>query len=82
MSDNGIDFDKITTLFFDLDGTLLNLNEKEFTDRYVALIFKYFKELLSKDRFYKGFWDGTSALIAHDKPDTLVLESFLRLLER
>ena len=76
MSNNGLDINTISTLFFDLDGTLLDFVEKEFTDRYIALVFKYFKDLLPKDVFYKGFWDGTHALMTHDQPDKLVLESF------
>ncbi len=76
MTDNGLDIEGINTLFFDLDGTLLDFVEKEFTDRYIALVFKYFEDLLPKDVFYKGFWDGTHALMTHNQPDKLVLESF------
>lgn len=76
MSYNGFDIEGINTLFFDLDGTLLDFDEKEFTDRYEKLVYKYFENILPRDIFHKGFWDGTYALMTHNKPDTLVLESF------
>ena len=62
---------KITTVFFDLDGTLLLMNEDDFVQIY-------FKELAKKvipmgydkDLFVPSVWQGTKAMIKNDGTKT------------
>ena len=62
---------KITTVFFDLDGTLLLMNEEEF-------IHIYFKELskkviplgYDKDLFVPSVWQGTKAMVKNNGTKT------------
>jgi len=62
---------KLTTVFFDLDGTLLLMNE----DNFIQI---YFKELAKKviplgydkDLFVPSVWQGTKAMIKNDGTKT------------
>ena len=62
---------KITTVFFDLDGTLLLMNEDDFVQIY-------FKELAKKvipmgydkDLFVPSVWQGTKAMVKNDGTKT------------
>lgn len=58
---------KITTVLFDLDGTLLPMNNDEFTKGY-------FRQLVKKlapygyepDKLVDGIWAGTAAMVKND----------------
>ncbi|MHA2226946.1 MAG: HAD family hydrolase [Candidatus Hodarchaeales archaeon] len=59
-----IDFSSITTLLFDIDNTLLILDEQEFIKIYCSLIHRYFqKELSDLNKFVKFFLASTQKMI-------------------
>ena len=52
--------EKITTVLFDLDGTLIPFDQKEFIESYLYLIAKKFVPRgYDKDILIKALWDGT-----------------------
>jgi HAD superfamily hydrolase (TIGR01549 family) len=53
----------LTTILFDLDGTLLPLEEKSFLDLYFGLLAKYFSPFgLEQKALTKAIWKGTEAM--------------------
>lgn len=61
----------LKAILFDLDGTLIPMNEKEFTEYYFGLLLKRFIPLgYDKDELVKTVWKGTGAMIANDGKDT------------
>lgn len=61
----------IKAVFFDLDGTLLPLNEEAFTKVYFGLLLKKIEDLgYEKDKFIKTLWEGTSLMYKNDGTKT------------
>ena len=61
----------IKAVFFDLDGTLLPLNEEAFTKVYFGLLLKKIEGLgYEKDKFIKTLWGGTSLMYKNDGTKT------------
>ena len=59
--------EKITTVLFDLDGTLIPFDQKEFIESYLYLIAKKFVPRgYDKDILIKALWDGTGNMIKND----------------
>ena len=59
--------EKITTVLFDLDGTLIPFDQKEFIESYLYLISKKFVPMgYDKDMLIKALWDGTGNMIKND----------------
>jgi len=57
----------INTIFFDLDGTLLPLNEEQFIKVYFGNLTKRFIEMgYDKDTAIKAVWVGTEAMRRND----------------
>lgn len=57
----------IKNYLFDLDGTLLPLDEKQFLDLYISLIGKKFYELgHHPEKTVKRLWVGTEAMVKND----------------
>lgn len=57
----------MNTIFFDLDGTLLPLEENEFVKRYFYLLSKRFiKYGYKQEEFINIIWAGTKAMIKND----------------
>ncbi len=57
----------IKALFFDLDGTLLPISEKEFADRFIELLYKKIKSLdVNPDKFIAGMQRGLFAMFKND----------------
>jgi len=57
----------IKAILFDLDGTLLPLDEEEFTKVYFGLLCKRFCPLgFDKDTLVKAIWAGTKDMIKND----------------
>lgn len=52
---------KIKNIFFDLDGTLLQMNLNEFEKTYLDLLCDYFYEI-PKDKFIKALYEGIKAM--------------------
>ena len=53
----GENMEKITTVLFDLDGTLIPFDQKEFIESYLYLISKKFVPMgYDKDMLIKALW--------------------------
>ena len=60
----GGNMEKITTVLFDLDGTLIPFDQKEFIESYLYLIAKKFVPRgYDKDILIKALWDGTGNMV-------------------
>ncbi|MBR5288063.1 MAG: HAD family hydrolase [Clostridia bacterium] len=58
---------KPTAVFFDLDGTLLPMDQDAFVKRYFGLLAKKIAPLgYAPDQLVKAVWGGTAAMIAND----------------
>jgi len=57
---------RINTILFDLDGTLLPMDQNEFTDIYFAELIKACAEGYDPKLFVKGIWAGTMAMVEND----------------
>ncbi|MGN0798230.1 MAG: HAD family hydrolase [Christensenellales bacterium] len=61
----------IKTILFDLDGTLLPMNEDEFTKGYFGLLCKRLAPLgYDKDTLIKAIWAGTKQMVKNDGSKT------------
>ncbi|MFH0993572.1 MAG: HAD family hydrolase [bacterium] len=61
----------LTTILFDLDGTLLPIDEKPFLELYFGLLAKRFSALgLAPDPFIRAVWTGTEAMRRNVGPAT------------
>lgn len=57
----------IKAIFFDLDGTLLPLNEEKFIEMYFGLLANKVSHLgYNKEDLYKVIWTGTKAMFEND----------------
>ncbi len=57
----------MTAIFFDLDGTLLPMDNDEFTRAYFALLVKTIAPLgYDPDRLVRSVWAGTKAMVKND----------------
>ena len=58
---------KITTVLFDLDGTLIPFDQKEFIESYLYHISNKFVPMgYDKDTLIKALWNGTGNMIKND----------------
>ena len=56
----GGNMEKITTVLFDLDGTLIPFDQKEFIESYLYHISNKFVPMgYDKNTLIKALWDGT-----------------------
>ena len=61
----------LKAVLFDLDGTLIPMNEKQFTEYYFGLLLKRFVPLgYDKDDLVKTVWNGTGAMLKNDGKET------------
>lgn len=61
----------IKTILFDLDGTLLPMNEDEFTKGYFGLLCKRLAPLgYDKDTLIKAIWAGTKQMVKNNGTKT------------
>lgn len=59
--------EKITTVLFDLDGTLIPFDQKEFIESYLYHISNKFVPMgYDKNTLIKALWDGTGNMIKND----------------
>ena len=57
----------LKAIFFDLDGTLLPMNENKFMEIYFHYLTKRMESLGNqKDELIKVIWDGTKAMYQND----------------
>lgn len=58
---------KITTILFDLDGTLLPMDNEKFTKEYFKLLCKKLVPLgFEKDKLVSAVWKGTGAMVQNN----------------
>ena len=58
---------KITTVLFDLDGTLLPMDNDEFTKGYFGLLVKKLAPYgYNKQELVPAIWTGTAAMVKND----------------
>ena len=53
----------INTILFDLDGTLLNIDDNEHVDKYLSMIADKLKDFFNKEDVFKLFWGATLEMI-------------------
>jgi FMN phosphatase YigB (HAD superfamily) len=61
---------KLTTFFFDLDGTLLPIDGKKFEELYFHGLSARFTDLYSPTEFIQLIWNATKAMVADTRPVT------------
>ncbi|MGB7594004.1 MAG: HAD family hydrolase [Erysipelotrichaceae bacterium] len=61
---------KLTTFFFDLDGTLLPIDGKKFEELYFHGLSARFTDLYSPSDFIQLIWNATKAMVADTRPIT------------
>ncbi len=58
---------KITTIMFDLDGTLLPMDEEKFTKGYFGMLSHKLKAYgYEQEELIKSIWSGTKAMVMND----------------
>lgn len=60
----------MNTCLFDLDGTLLPMDQEEFTKLYFAALAKRFEKQYDVKTLINTVWAGTKAMVANDGTDT------------
>jgi len=58
-----------TTLLLDLDGTLLDIEVSFFLGPMVEAMHDCFRDILDMDRFRRGLFGGTEAIMVESRPD-------------
>ncbi len=53
-------------IMFDLDGTLLPMNQEEFTKEYFRLLYKETSSYLSFEKLCSCIWSGVKAMVKND----------------
>lgn len=56
----------VNTLLFDLDGTLLPMDNEEFTRGYFKYLIPHVMHLLNKDKFIEQLWASTEKMVRND----------------
>jgi FMN phosphatase YigB (HAD superfamily) len=58
----------LNTLLFDLDGTLLPMDNNHFTQGYFRQLAPHMMHLLDQDKFIKLLWSSTETMVRSDDP--------------
>ncbi len=66
----------ITTILFDLDGTLLPIDTEEFTEKYFMEISIKLRDYFTPEQVVKNIWDSTKYMISNIDPDKTNEEAF------
>ncbi|MCK9268320.1 MAG: HAD hydrolase-like protein, partial [Alkaliphilus sp.] len=66
----------ITTILFDLDGTLLPIDTEEFTEKYFMEISIKLRDYFTPEEIVKNIWDSTKYMISNIDPDKTNEEAF------
>ena len=67
---------KFRTLFFDLDGTLLDISDEEFERSYSLEAYKHFKDKIDLESFLSHLITGTALMIKHTSNEPVVNSFF------
>lgn len=73
---------KYKAILFDMDGTLLPMDQKEFIEGYFKLLGEDLKEYIDYDLLVKALWHGTYAMYKNDGTKTnreLFWDDFIKL---
>lgn len=77
---------RITTLLFDLDGTLLPMDMDCFVAQYMQKLAVRFLPILEPQQFIASLWQATNAMIANTEPgsdnSTVFWDRFTRLVPK
>ncbi len=60
------------TIFFDLDGTLLDLSDADFEKIYIKEASEFFLDVFSFEEFVQHLWKGTEAMLNNTQPRPVV----------
>lgn len=63
--------------FFDLDGTLLNIDTERFLRQYLGLLGRTFADVMPAEQFAREVMGATMATIADPRPDMTNQEKFM-----
>ncbi len=66
----------ISTILFDLDGTLLPIDTEEFTEKYFMEISIKLRDYFTPEEVVKNIWDSTMYMISNIDPDKTNEEAF------
>lgn len=66
----------LRTLLFDLDGTLLPLNQDAFMKGYFAALLPEIEHLVDKQQIVKQIWNSTEDTVRNEDPDTTNMDVF------
>jgi FMN phosphatase YigB (HAD superfamily) len=69
---------RLTTLLFDLDGTLLPMDNDVFTKGYFKRLIPRVAHLIEPERFVQQLWASTAAMVKNDDPTLTNEEVFKR----
>lgn len=61
---------KYKAILFDMDGTLLPMDQKEFIEGYFKLLYEDLKEYIDYETLVKALWSGTTAMYKNDGAKT------------
>ena len=65
----------IKAVMFDLDGTLLPMEEKQFIDGYLNLLSKHLEEFgYNPEEVVKSIWKGTKLMLENNFFDFLLIK--------
>ncbi|MCF7925040.1 MAG: HAD family hydrolase [Candidatus Izimaplasma sp.] len=73
-----------TTIFFDLDGTLLPMNFDQFMHKYFNALARYFHDLIQPDKLQKAVMGGTEAMVkdqSNKTNETVFMNYFSQFVE-
>ncbi|AZR73808.1 hypothetical protein BBF96_10675 [Anoxybacter fermentans] len=68
---------KITTILFDLDGTLLPMDLDIFIDRYFKALTRRFAAIIKPEQFIKDLYASTMEMIKNNDPEKTNQEVFI-----
>jgi FMN phosphatase YigB (HAD superfamily) len=71
----------MNTILFDLDGTLLPLEEKKFIDTYFNEMYKTFEDIIEKDLLVKYVWEATNVMRGNIEKSKTNMEIFMSKFE-
>lgn len=66
----------LRTLLFDLDGTLLPMNQEEFMKGYFGALVPEIRHLVNRSQIVEQIWSATKDTVKNESPDLTNMEAF------